>query len=255
LRRQAFDLAGLLGQPEAFRDALRSLLAGHSHHLLRRGRSMAERGALPAWDVPGLLIRELEAALLPAAEKNPGAALAAAAALWPTGRLEEKRLAAFLAGQADNPVEIRTLLLGWLKDTEDPILLRSLAERVCPPLWNSNPVLFRSDSRSWIEDPEAPPRRFGWMAVSAWTEEKTSDSVFAAFDLLPTAFRERDPEATQSAARLLEKLAVDFPQDAQGWLADLTPELLQQGRKFLRTALPRLPEEIAGILRSMQREG
>jgi hypothetical protein len=255
LRQQAFDLSELLEQPGAFRDALHSLLAGHSHHLLRRGRSMAERGALPAWDVPGLLIRELEAALLPAVEKNPSAALAAAAAVWPSGRVEEKKLAAFLAGRSGNPAEIRNLLLVWLKDAEDPILLRSLAERVCPPLWIANSVLFRSDVRSWIEDPAPPRRRFGWTALGAWTNGKTSESVFAAFDLLPAVFRETDPEAIQSAARLLEKLAVGFPQDAQGWLSDLTPKLLQQGRKFLRTALPRLPEETAGILRSMQREG
>jgi hypothetical protein len=255
LRQQAFDLAEQLGQPEAFRDSLHAMLAGHSHHLLRRGPSMAERGALPAWDVPGLLVRELEAALLPAAEKNPGAALAAAAAVWRSGRVEEKKLAAFLAGRSGNPDEIRCLLLAWLKETEDPILLRSLAEHLCPMLWSSNRVLFRADVRSWIQDPSPPRRRFGWMALAAWTDGKTSESVFAAFDLLPTVFRETDPEAMQSAARLLEKLAVGFPQDAQGWLSDLTPKLLQQGRKFLRLALSRLPEETAQVLRSMQREG
>ncbi|MGB7540328.1 MAG: hypothetical protein WBM17_17435, partial [Anaerolineales bacterium] len=56
LRLQAFELAGLLDDPAAFQTFLHSLLDEHSHRLLRRGRSMVNRGALPAWDVPGILI-------------------------------------------------------------------------------------------------------------------------------------------------------------------------------------------------------
>jgi hypothetical protein len=249
LRTQAFELAGLLDDPAAFRKFLRSLLDGNSHRLLRRGRSMAGRGALPAWDVPGILIRELETALLPAAGKNNAAVLPAAAAVWEEGRLEEKQLAAYLAGLSRNPADVRGLLLDWLKETEDPVVLRSLAEHACTPLRNADKLLFRSDIRSWIEDPSPSRRRFGWMALREWVEEKTSESVFAAFELLSEIFPETDPESVQLASDLLARLAVISPQEAQGWLMELTPKARQQGRAFLRAAKSRLSGDIAEVLR------
>jgi len=255
LRLQAHELAGLLGNPAAFQTSLRSLLDEHSHRLLRRGRSMARRSALPAWDVPGLLIRELEAALLPIAEENSEAARMAAAAIWPTGRLEEKQLAAFLAGLSRNPGEIRTLLLRWLADTEDPVVLQDLALHTCAPLRNSNELLFRSDVRAWIMDSVPSRRRFGWMALRAWVQEKQSESIFTAFDLLPAAFPETDPEAIQLASALLVSLAEYSPLETQGWLSELSSKSRQQGRKILRFALPRLPVETAAVLRSLLKEG
>ncbi|HEY5118826.1 MAG TPA: hypothetical protein VII90_05155, partial [Anaerolineales bacterium] len=81
LRSQAIELAGLLDDPALFRASLRLLMEGHAHRLLRRGHSMDRHGALQAWDVPGLLIREVEAALRPAAQSRPDCALAAADAV------------------------------------------------------------------------------------------------------------------------------------------------------------------------------
>jgi hypothetical protein len=254
LRTEAFELSELLGNPDSFRNSLRAIMEEHSHRLLRRGRSLAKRGALPAWDVPGLLIREMEASLRPAAEKNGPAALAAAAAIWSSGKLEEKQLAASLAGLARNPGEIRTLLLEWLKQAEDPALLQSLALHTCPPLWQSNGVLFRSDVRSWIENPVPSRRRFGWMALQAWVEGKTSESIFAAFELLSFAFAESDPEAVQTASELFIRLAEHSPQETQGWISGLSTKSLDAGWKFLRRTLSRLPGETAEFLRKIQKQ-
>jgi hypothetical protein len=251
LRLQAFELAGSLEDPPAFRRSLRSLLDEHSHRLLRRGRSMAKRGALPAWDVPGILIRELEAALLPVAREKNNCVLAAAAAIWTDGRLEEKQLAAFLAGTSRNPGDVRSLLLKWIEESNDPAVLQDIAVHACPPLRSSNPVLFRSDIRSWIEAREPPRRRFGWMALKAWADEKTSDSSFAAFELLPVVFSETDLEAMRLASELLVRLANQCPQETQGWFSELTPKQLQQGRKILRMTVPELPGELAAFLRSL----
>jgi hypothetical protein len=251
LRQQSQEMAGLLGDPAAFQAFLHSLLEGHSHRLLRRGRSMVRRSALPAWDVPGLLIREVEATLLPEARKNPEAARNAAAAIWPSGKLEEKQLAAFLAGLSKDPGEIRSLLFQWLEQTEDPTVLLALARHTCPPLWKANSLLFRSDVRSWIAAPVCSRRRFGWMALREWARDKKSESLFAAFELLPAVFSESDPEAMQLAADLLAGLAEYSPRETQGWLSEMAPEPRFRGRRFLRSALSRLPEETAAHLRDL----
>ena len=249
LRLLAYVGAGLMDDPAAFRESLRSLLDANSHRLLRRSRSMAERGALPAWDVSGILIRELEAALLPAAREKNEAVPAAAAAIWHEGKLEEKQLATYLAGLSRDPDRIRNLLLQWVSETDDRIVLRALAAHVCPPLWTANTLLFRSDIRNWIENHAPSRRRFGWMALHAWVEEKTPESIFAAFELLSEVFSETDPEIMQLASELLVKLADISPQETQGWFLELTPKSRQQGRKFLRMTIPRLPGETAALLR------
>jgi hypothetical protein len=253
LRGEAFELAGSLERPAAFQIALRSLLERHSHRLLRRGFSLADRGALPAWDVPGILIREVEAAILPAGRKNPAAALQAAAAVWAAGRMEEKQLAAFLLGLAGDPAEIRAHLLDWLGETEDPSVLQSLADHACPPLRRADPVLFRSDLRGWITHPAPAQRRFGWLALKAWTEQRSSDAVFSAFELLPLIFAEIDSEALHTAAGLFTGLARTSPFETQGWLSGLTPKAQRQSRKLIRLALPGLPAETADFIRDMRR--
>ncbi len=251
LRLQAFELAGLIEDPAAFQAFLHSLLDYHSHRLLRRGRSMVKRGALPAWDVPGILIRELEAALLPVAQKKNDQVLAAAAAIWTAGKLEEKQLAAYLAGVSRHPGDVRTLLLKWLEETDDPAVLQDLAAHTCSPLRSADPLLFRSDIRNWIEHQKPSYRRFGWMALKPWAEEKTSESLFASFELLPVVFAETDPEAIRLASDLLVQLAEHRPQETQGWLSELTPKQLQQGRKYLRRTISRLPGESAAVLRNL----
>ena len=254
LRLQGADLAGLIGDPPAFRTALQNLFNRHSHRLLRKSRSMVRRSALAAWDVPGLLIREVEAALLPAARRNPDAALRAAVAIWPSGKLEEKQLAAFLAGLSADADRIRDVLRRWLPGMEDPVVLEALARLTCRPLRCSNGVLFRSDVRAWITDTHSARRRFGWTALHRWAEDETSDSFFAAFELLPIVFDETDPEILQSAAGLLGCLAEHSPHETEAWLSELTSQARQQGRRFLRSALPVLPAETADRLRSLLRE-
>jgi hypothetical protein len=254
LRSQAIELAEQLDDPTSFRASLRSLMEQHAHRLLRRGHSMEQRGALLAWDVPGLLMREVEAALRPSARSRPDAALATADVIWTEGRLEEKLLATFLAGFSSNSESLQALLARWLEGLEDPVLLRALSTSVLLPLGKANPVLLRSRLRAWLESPAPPIRRFGWMSLNAWREEKSSEGIFAAFDLLPTVFSETDPEAIRLAADLLTGLSKTLPQETRGWMEELTPKNIRKGRSFFRAVLPSLPAELAALIHSPRGE-
>ncbi len=254
LRSHSIELAAQLDDPARFRTSLRRMMEQHAHRLLRRGRSMEQRGALQAWDVPGLLIREVEAALRPFAQSRPAIALAAADAIWTEGKLEEKLLAAYLAGFSQGSADLRALLLRWLEGMEDPSVLHALSTRLCLPLAADNPTLFRSQLRAWMESPVPSLRRFGWVSLSAWQEGKSSESIFAAFDLLPLIFPETDPEAIRSAAGVLVRLARAVPQETRGWLEDLSPKIFRQGRRFFRAALPSLSPELSAVIRPSRPE-
>jgi hypothetical protein len=254
LRSQAIELADRLEDPGVFRASLRALMEQYAHRLLRRGRSMDQHGALPAWEVPGLLIREVQASLRLSAQNRPNAALAAAGAVWAEGKFEEKLLAAYLAGFSRDSESLQTLLSRWLEGLEDPAVLRALSVNVCLPIGRANPVHFRSRLRTWLESPAPSVRRFGWMALNAWQDEGSSEAIFAAFDLLPMIFSETDPEAVRLAANLLVHLSKKAPQETRGWLEELTPKNASKGRRFFRAAIPSLPPELAALIRSPRRE-
>ena len=215
---------------------------------------MDRQGALQAWDVPGLLVRELEAALRPSAQSYPESALAAADAIWAGGKLEEKLLAAYLAGFSHSSGDLQALLARWLEGIEDPTVLRALSSHVGLTLAKANPTLFRSQLRAWMESPAPSTRRFGWISLGAWQEEKSSESIFASFDFLPIIFSETDPEAVQTAAGILTRLSHTAPQETRGWLEELTSKNLQQGHSFFRAALSSLSPELAVLIRSPRPE-
>ncbi len=251
LRMRAKELADLLPDAPGFRAGVRTLMEAYAHRLLRRGPSMAQRGALLAWDVPGLLMRELESTLLPAAAANPAAALAAADALWPKGRLEERSLAAQLAGATDDVPEIRKRILRWSAGLDDPVLQRAVAGHACRPFRLADAVLFRADARAWIESDSPALRRFGWVALGAWLSDGGVPAILAVIDFLPRALREDDPETMRLAAEVLAALARETPAEIQMWLEDLPPDLVYRGRAFLRVAIPLLPDSLAEEIRKL----
>jgi hypothetical protein len=216
---------------------------------LRRGPSMARRGALPAWDTPALLGREVEATVVSAARANPSAVPALAKTIWNGGRLEEKLLAASLLEVSPLFMESRELLAEWLVGLEDPTLLGKLAGTVCRPMWNADPILFRSDLRKWMEADPSNIRRFGWMALHAWLAENPSQSAFAAFELLPKIFSEKDAEALHISVKILVLLDRLFPQETRKWAEDLSANSIQQGRSFFTLAISALPAELAEWIR------
>jgi hypothetical protein len=256
LRARTRELAGLLAaDAPAFRAGVRALMEIHAHRLLRRGPSMAQRGALLAWDVPGLLMRELDSTLIPAAATDPAAALAAADALWPEGRLEERLLAARLAGTSADVREIRKRVAQWSAGLSDPALTREIADTTCRPFRRADPDLFRADARKWIEAEAPAIRRFGWAALGAWLTDGGIQAALAAFDLLPRALREDDPETLRAAGGVVAALAQSTPAEIRKWIEDLPPDPLYRGRAFLRSILAVLPDPLAGELKERLRAG
>jgi hypothetical protein len=253
LRVRAQELAGLLADAPAFRTGVRALMETYAHRLLRRGPSMSQRGALQAWDVPSLLLRELESTLLPAAAADPAAALAAADLLWPDGRLEERLLAAQLTGVCTSVKEIRQRIAQWSAGLSDPVLQREIADNTCRPFRLANAELFRADARKWIEADTPAMRRFGWMALGAWLSDGGGHASLTAFDFLPRALREDDPETMRLAGEILVALARITPAETRKWIEDLPPALLYRGRIILRSALASLPDPLAGELREKLR--
>jgi hypothetical protein len=255
LRSRTLRLTDLLEDPATFRTELRSLMEENAHRLLRRGPSMALHGALPAWEVPALLVREVEAAVVSAVQSKPSAALPLAKTLWNGGRLEEKQIAASLLELSPLQIENRALLAEWVVGLEDPMLLGKLAGSVCRPMWNADPVLFRSDLRRWMEADPPNIRRFGWMALHAWLAGgDPSQSAFAAFELLPKAFSEKDSEALQTGVKIFALLGRVFPQETRKWTEDLSAQAVFQGRSFFDLAISALPAELADLIRTERKK-
>jgi hypothetical protein len=249
LRAEARDLAGSLPDPTEFQMRMRALMESYAHRLLRRGRSMAQRSALPAWEVSGILLRELDSALRPAASENPDAAVSCADAIWKNGRLEERILAAHLLGYSFLADAIRQRLAEWLWEMDDPMVLEELADYACHPLRNGPPEIFRADIRGWIESRRRGMRWFGWMALDIWLRAGADEALLTALDLLLEALPESNADILRSAASVLIRTATAAPAEARKWLNDIPTAAVLMGRTFFETALPKLPAELAQEVR------
>jgi hypothetical protein len=249
LRAEAHELADSLKDPPAFQIRLRKLMEAYAHRLLRRGRSMAQRSALPAWEVSGILIRELDTALRQAAQADPLNAAICADAVWQSGRLEERMLAARLVGFAAFGETIRQHIWRWQADTEDPILLKELAEHACRTLRNASADLHSADLRHWIESPRTATRWFGWIALDAWLQEQSDPALLTALEIFTRALPETNVDILRTAAASLSHAAALAPAETQKWILDLPIPAFLMGRAFFQEALPQLPEQIAQMIR------
>jgi hypothetical protein len=210
---------------------------------------MAQRSALPAWEVSGILLRELDSALRPAASDDPEAAISCADAIWKNGRLEERILAARLLGYSFLADAIRQRLAVWLGEMDDPMVLEELADYACHPLRNGPADIFRADIRRWIESSRMGVRWFGWMALDIWLQAGADEALLTALDLMLQALPEGNADVLRSAASVLARTATAAPAEVQKWLNDMPAATVQMGRTFFETALPKLPAEMAQEVR------
>jgi hypothetical protein len=245
LRAEARDLAEGMQDPPAFQIRLRSLMESYAHRLLRRGRSMALRSALPAWEVSGILLRELDTALRPAALADPNQAALCAEAVWQSGRLEERMLAARLMGYSARNETIRQHIWRWQAETDDPVLLAELADHACRILRAGSVDLHRADLRQWIESSRMATRWFGWMALDAWLLEGADSALLTALDLLFLALPEQHTDILRTAAGALSHAGSIAPAEIQKWIMDLPAPTFQMGRSLFLEAQPLLPKTIA----------
>jgi hypothetical protein len=245
LRIEARDLADSLQEPEVFHSRLRAMMETYAHRRLRRGRSMAYRGGLPAWEVSGILLRELDSALRPIAQSDSESAVRCADAIWRDGRLEERILAARLLGYSGRQDAIRARLPVWLETTEDPSLLSELADRTCRILRQGPAEMHRADIRTWVESLRVTARWFGWLALGAWLQEGTDDARMTAIDLLAIALPERNADILRTVAGILNQLSASVTAEIRKWLDDLPFSSFLTGQPLFDTALPKMSEDVA----------
>ena len=251
LRRWSQTLSDQIGDPQAFAAALRGQFESHSNRLLRRGPSLARRGALPSWNVPAAMLNEIEAAILPRAARQPEAALRLADHLWAIPSLEEKSLAARLLEAAARPEASHMRLARWVVETPDPALHAALARHAARPVRNESPDLFRQEILAWLGGRSLAVRRFAWLALRAWMEEAPSSAALLALEVLTLGMRDNDPECVRSSQALFAQVAASQPAELLRWVDDLPDRDAQFiGRRWLRGALPGLPSEIRDAIRT-----
>jgi hypothetical protein len=112
-REECLQFARQVDRPREFQSSLRAAFASHSHRLLRPGPSLAAQGALPSWNVPAIMVQELQAALAPVFRELPAPSLALADLLWEKGYYEERVLAVFILQVAADPDQVLSRISDW----------------------------------------------------------------------------------------------------------------------------------------------
>ncbi|MGA2112452.1 MAG: DNA alkylation repair protein [Anaerolineales bacterium] len=249
-REECLQLARQVDRPQEFQSSLRAAFASHSHRSLRRGPSLAAQGALPSWNVPAIMVHELEAALAPVFRERQTQSLALADMLWEKGYYEERLLAVFILQAAAEPDQALLRISNWARSQEDPRLMKILAERGMDPLRRRLPDHLEALVAQWIDDGQVSVRRLGWTAIRSWLESDPDRAAEVALRYWPLALRERDHECQLESRQALVAFAQSRPWEAMRLIEDLPAGAVISSQRLLRAALPLLPPQVAEFLRT-----
>lgn len=249
-REECLQLAQQVGRPQEFRSSLRAAFAAHSHRLLRPGPSLGAQGALPSWNVPALMVHELQLALSPTFRDQPSQSLALADLLWENGYYEERALAVTILQAAAQPDQVLSRISSWARSHQDPRLMKLMAERGTEALRRGLPDRLEEVLEEWIDDRQVSLRRFGWMTIRSWLEADPDRAAAVALRYWPAALREHDYECQLECRRALVAFAQGRPWEAMRLIEDLPARAVISSQRWLRAALPSLPAEVAEFLRT-----
>lgn len=179
LKGQLEGLTEAYAQPDLFRDRLRMLFSFYQARAYRDASGRQSLTILRRYNLPPVLVLQLEQALRPVALSCAEETLRLAESLWADEYFEVCELGAYLLGclaPADAPrllENLRSFLWSSPDDTIAEVLLRKGSyslQRLAPGEWNSFVV-------SLLEDPRPKKQNYGLMALEISAEHLSFDSL------------------------------------------------------------------------------
>ncbi|GAP05828.1 MAG TPA: hypothetical protein DEQ80_07100 [Anaerolinea thermolimosa] len=255
LRDALGQLFSLINQPEQFHRALVDFLEQQADHAYRAGENVPTRPRTPAYHIPPLVMRQLELELSEACRRQPEALLPIADHLWQDPHLELKHLAAHILGQmpSNHLKEVQERLRTWVLNCNDRSVLMTLLERGTVTLRRDSPLEMVTLLEGWLQETESLHLRTGLQVIEWLVQDPQFENLPAVFRLLgPLAKNPTTPifndlsRALQAMARrsgsettfFLRQILASSSNPATARLVrQVLPELSESQQQTLRTSL------------------
>jgi hypothetical protein len=252
LRIQTTRLAESFDDPAEFARGLDSLLELYGNRAYRPGHNVSHRSRLPAYNVPPLVMQQLELQLGKVGSTDPEHCLQNIDTLWEAKTLEMREVAVFLLGEIppDFREEILDRLKRWCDPTLDPALLSELFSTSGAAIRLAEPDIWLSFAADFLITPDPQEVILGLQALEPFLAETGLDYLPRIFNMLEPLVNDPPPAVMPALHDVLLQINTISPVETRSYLrkfldANPKPAFL----RLFRRLLPELPAETQAALR------
>ena len=252
LRIQTTRLAESFDDPAEFTRGLDSLLELYGNRAYRPGHNVSHRSRLPAYNVPPLVMQQLELQLGMVGSADPIHCLQNIDKLWETRILEMCEIAVFLLGEVPPGYrkEVLDRLQHWCDPTIDPGLLRLLFSTGGAAIRKAEPDTWLSFTADLLISTDPQEVILGLQALEPFLAETGLDFLPRIFNMLEPLVNDPPPAVMSALHDVIILINGISPVETRSYLrkfldSDPSPALL----RFIRRLLPDLPADTQAALR------
>lgn len=249
LKTQTAVLVEKFDQPARFVSELREILDLYADRTLRVGVA-APASVLPAYRVPPAVLRQIEMELTPLAASFPEQTLMLTDALWQTGYLETRLLAAALLGKIhpETP-QLTARVQDWVSQARDKQLRNALLNAGLARLRRERPERLLQLVQGWF-DPRTPKLwENGIYALIPLLEDPAYDNLPPIYNLLTPVIQNIPPFLQNELADLLTALYHASPMETAYFLRQaMAGATSPQCPVLLRRIVNQLPEGLRPLV-------
>jgi hypothetical protein len=240
LRKQVNELAPYCSEPEIFLRKLKDLFDYYGDRSLRPSQVAARPTAIPAFNVPPPVLRQVVGEITPYATRTPHLILDLSRELWKYGWFEQRLLACELLGKIppSQAEEIVRLAEEWCQENFEEALLTAIAELSLAPLHVERHELLLAKAQEWLAAPESKQ------------DIKPALPAAVLVNLQKLGLRALVPLATNQGYENLPMIYKTLKPILQSPSKVLRPDVLD----LLRSLSRRSPQETAFYLRGLHKE-
>ncbi len=258
LKIQAAHLSEKFSNPEAFVCALDELLDSYTNRTMRATQT-AQHFSLPTYRTPAPVLRQIRAEIEPLAEAHPLEAVSLTNALWKSGSLEARLLAAFLLGAIPIPQSTPaiTRLPGWLSQSTDKQIVTALLTDALARLRRENPEMLFAVLEEWLKSPRNSLKIWGLRALIPILTDTHFENLPAVFRILKPAIQSTGPTTQLELQACLSTLEQVSRTETLSFLREVIrdnphPLMLRTFRRILAGLSPELQSSLRELLRDQK---
>jgi len=194
LKTQTACLSEHFAQPEIFLHDLQEVLETYTNRS-RRVSQVVSRLSLPTFHTPAPVMRQIERELIPLAEAQPVEGVQLVYALWGSGSLEARLLAARLLGMLPpiQAIPAFARLSDWLAKSTDIEVRRALLVDAFARVRAENPDVFFRLLEEWLKSPRTGMQTWGLQALIPLLHDPDFENLPAVFRILRPALQNASP--------------------------------------------------------------
>jgi len=253
LRIQTTRLAESYDDPKEFSRGLDSLLELYGNRAFRPGYTASDRSRLPAYNVPPLVMRQLEVELGQVCAADPANSLQNIDQIWKSENLEMREVAIFLLGRVslDYLVEVTARLKNWCDPTQDPKLIHDLLLTGGRTIRQVQPENWLELTSEWLRTRDSRVINIGLCSLEPFLDDTRMKYLPQVYNLLDPLVENPHPAVMADLEKVLQQVYSISPMETQSFLRkNLEANPHPQFIRLVRRLLPNFTPESQNYLRS-----